>query len=237
MESNKIKKIITLFVGAFVIGISFWLFSKVNHKTSSQDSSDSINVTQNSNLSGVKGSLLQPVAQSLPLNASRLPAQIQQPSDNVFLDEMPSSPLRNFLKNSQIIHYEQTEPNLSGQFTRTQLVKTSFIYPLIRMKEYLRKNPTNGNIESERVSLIVADHLVVKLQKGQNREKLDSFLNELSATIRRELIQSGMYLVSFEVDQKNSLESMMEKLRKRTDIIAKVGIDPIQLVDHVGGGQ
>ena len=152
------------------------------------------------------------------------------------LDNPSTGALNRLLKNAEILYSSESVSDSDGHFTRLQILKTSFFYPMVRMKEHLRRDPETGSVELERTTLMVADHVLIQLQPGKGQSDLLALLSGSGAQIRRAFQFSGNYLVSFDGSQLNAIEIFMDRFKGRSEVIAKMTVDPIHLVHSEGAG-
>jgi hypothetical protein len=112
-----------------------------------------------------------------------------------------------------------------GSHFRTQIVRTGFKYPLIRIEERVS---ADGRLLGERE--MVADHVLVKLQDGATRGDLEDVLSRQTGStvaIRRAAHTPGLFLVSFDGLDPTAMERVMRSLGSETHVIARTEPDLI----------
>lgn len=113
-----------------------------------------------------------------------------------------------------ILASHETQPDPNGNFTRTRLIQTSSKYPQLKVVENLTRNFSSGEDQvTNRVSMI-ADHVLVKLEPEYSDEEFRDFITKNGFQIRQFKPYSKTYLISFESNSIDGLESTLAQFQK-----------------------
>lgn len=153
-----------------------------------------------------------PPPQDLQLHAHPLQDQTQnQPKPQFLASEKTWSKI---YQKSSLMSAEETSPDPKGDFKRTQVMRTSFQYPFIRIEEGLHQNFSTGEVNVTQSVAMVADHLMVQLQPGYSVTDLAEFAQKLGYRIRSTVPFSKIYLVTFSGKNPDSLTQAQSQLNK-----------------------
>ena len=142
------------------------------------------------------------------------------------VDSVWEKPLRRFA-GSEILSTYETDPDQEGNFTRVDILKTDFKYPLIKMRERWHLDPTTGKSILTGRSAMVADHVLVTLRPGISQDQFVSFLAQNNWSILKRMPYSGIYLVSIEGTDPTALDQALNVLRDHPEIVARSSPDYI----------
>lgn len=112
-----------------------------------------------------------------------------------------------------------SDPALPGLVRRIRIVKANFKYPLLRVEEVVRPGGTGqaGTLLSR--NIMVADHVMVRLNADADLGKLQSLVNTLGLTVRKNMKMPGCYLVSIADESVGALPRLIAMLNENKDII------------------
>jgi hypothetical protein len=105
-----------------------------------------------------------------------------------------------------------------GSRTRTQIVRTHFKYPLIRIEE--RVSATGDPLAGREM---VADHVLVQLQQGATLADLQDVLSRqagFTAYVRRAASTPGLYLVAFDGMDLRAMDRVIQSLVSEKHVVA-----------------
>ena len=94
-----------------------------------------------------------------------------------------------------------------AEFTRVRLLRTTFKYPLVRLAETVSVAP-GGKERVRRRSVMVGDHVLVKLQPNATVDDLQELNRLWGGEIRRAMHSAGHFLVAF---PKADLDTVLER--------------------------
>jgi len=101
------------------------------------------------------------------------------------------------LASARLIKERATAPNADGRFEKVRLFELPDTkYPYVRAEEVWRRDPVSNRDKLERRTLMVADHLVVKLSATATPDDLARFIGASGAKTRRQVGQSRVYLIA-----------------------------------------
>jgi outer membrane protein assembly factor BamB/subtilisin family serine protease len=101
------------------------------------------------------------------------------------------------LARARLMKERSTAPNADGRFEKVRLFELPDTkYPYVRVEEVWRRDPASNRDELERRTLMVADHLVVKLSATATPDDLARFIGAVGAKTRRQVGKSRVYLVA-----------------------------------------
>jgi hypothetical protein len=106
-----------------------------------------------------------------------------------------------------------------GSRYRTQIVRTEFKYPLIRVETQIS---ASGEAISTRQ--MVADHVLVKLQDGSSQKDLEDILSRQragSVYIRKAAHTPGLFLVAFDGTDVGAMDRVIRTLESETHVVAR----------------
>jgi hypothetical protein len=106
-----------------------------------------------------------------------------------------------------------------GSHLRTQIVRTHFKYPLVRIEAQVSPS---GDLIAERE--MVADHVLVQLQAGATRQDLEEVLAHqtgFTAYVRYAAHTPGLFLVAFDGTDLRAMERVILSLTSERHVIAR----------------
>lgn len=136
------------------------------------------------------------------------------------------------LKGKPIILESTSEKDAFGNYIISKVVKTDSKYPYIRIIEHFSTTPGNAP-QMRKQSLMIADHLTVKLQEGVNIDTLVALADSQGYSIRKTYQSTDLALVSFPLEDVHSLEDAQSFFAKHKDTIAYAEADYLRFQTSV----
>lgn len=131
----------------------------------------------------------------------------------------------------KLLRMEESKPDSDGHFQRTQWVQTKLKYPLLRIEEQLVLHAPGQHSELLSRKIVAADHILIKLQPGQDDEAIQLLMEQVRTEIPVELKEvrpfSGKLMVSFDSSRPKAMERALEAFRKRSDLVASAQVDAV----------
>ncbi len=191
-------------------------------------------VTEDSHASSVTANILSPQPPaSLATKLGRLPLTVL-PSMN-----SGSPPMDNGLpaevKKGRLIEQRESAMTANGQKRRATVYETTFKHPFLRVEEIMVRDAATGNEKTLSRSVMVADHVLVRLQNGAQEAQLVAHVASLGLSIRRHLPNSALYLIAFPNHSVAEFDRVMTAFEKtpgpaayaEPDFIAQASVDPV----------
>lgn len=132
-------------------------------------------------------------------------------------------------KQGQIVEQRRLPGNAAGQVHEISVYQTDFKHPLVRVERLLKMLPSGQEEVLNSVSM-VADHLMVKRLPDVTEEAFEVRLRILSATIRRRLPGTPLYLVAPAEPTVAALDLLQQRLNEASDLLAYA--EPDFIVHH-----
>lgn len=129
----------------------------------------------------------------------------------------------------QLVEQRRLPDEEPGHVREVSLYQTSFKYPLVRVERRLSTLPSGQEKEISRVAM-VADHLMVKRLPEVPEEVFIARLEGLSATIRRQLPGTELYLVTPKEPTVAAFDQLQQQLNVAPDLLAYA--EPDYIVHH-----
>ncbi len=136
------------------------------------------------------------------------------------------------IDNSPVLMKHVSEKTAAGNYSVTKIVEVDFKYPLIRVVEHFSDNGVSSPRLVQR-SYMVADHLSVKLQDGVDFDVLTALAQSQGYQIRKQYQHSSYALVSFALENTDSLEKAQAFLAEHTNDIAYAEADYLRTLTAV----
>jgi len=115
----------------------------------------------------------------------------------------------------------------NGQIQRLFLVNGGGSYPYHRIEESLRYNKTRGDYEVVQQSIIVADHILVKLRNGFGDAEIEELNRRFGTRTLLKMKFANKYLVELEEPSLDGVFEAMEFFAAVTDIVERAHVDAI----------
>jgi alpha-tubulin suppressor-like RCC1 family protein/subtilisin family serine protease len=119
-----------------------------------------------------------------------------------------------------LVAVKNSLPDAEGYFERVKVLKTDFKYPLIRVIEVVRKNPSTGSEEVFARDEMVADHLVVRLTPGLSEKALTQLNQKLGATTLKKMLAPDTFLVTFPGENPDALPEKIVEYNEQVSQVA-----------------
>ncbi|MEI6536411.1 MAG: hypothetical protein WCN98_13780, partial [Verrucomicrobiaceae bacterium] len=98
------------------------------------------------------------------------------------------------LARGHVVEKRDSAPDGKGRSRRATIFRTDFKYPFLRLEQEIVNDPSGGEIVTAQL-VMVADHLLVKLQEGFTETELSIHIASMGAKILRHLPNSPFYTV------------------------------------------
>jgi large repetitive protein len=125
---------------------------------------------------------------------------------------------------AKILQVKNRAPDSKGVRERVKLLETSFKYPLIRVVESVKSDPSGQEVVAQQVEM-VADHIIVKVHPRVKKEAFTQLAQRLKGSIRKTLSVPNTYLVSFQAKDVDTIDQMIRTFKQNTSMVAVVEPD------------
>lgn len=222
------KLIVALFITG---GLIFWLFSQKDQppirKTQEPQQVEAVieKSVQSSLVNPSNSRLFKVSKQSGVKKASKIEnnSNVKLPIISSWKDKFKSATVLN----------ERKTPVGKNKVKIETLLKTNFKYPYIKVTEIIARNSSTNELKVISNEAYVANHIMVKMDKGSDEEIISSINKEHSGEVLKKMMAPGIYIVKFKslnldtVDQqiKNYIASSNVKYAE-PDYVFKAGAIP-----------
>ena len=139
------------------------------------------------------------------------------------------------VRKGRILEQRESVASAIGQKRRATVYETTFKYPFLRVEEMLGRDAATGKEQTLTRSVMVADHVLVRLQNGAQEAQLLSHVASLGLSIRRHLPNSALYLIAFPNHSVAEFDRVMTAFEQspgptvyaEPDFIAQASVDPL----------
>ncbi len=114
---------------------------------------------------------------------------------------------------------EIADPARPGLIRRIRIVKSNFKYPLWRVDEVVRQFPSGQPDAVISRNIMIADHAMIRLTDVADMKKLQTLIDSLGLTIRKNMKMPGCYLVSIADVSTDALPRLLAMLNENKDLI------------------
>lgn len=123
------------------------------------------------------------------------------------------------IKQGTVVERVDFAPDARGEFRRATVYRTNFKYPLVRVDQRLQRT-SRGDEKLGGQIVMVADHLMVKVQPGTDETMLRQHLAALGATVRKHIPGSSIYLVAVRSARIADFDAALSALENTTSSVA-----------------
>ncbi len=120
---------------------------------------------------------------------------------------------------------EMPDPIRTNLIKRIRIVRANFKYPLWRVEEVVQKSPSDGSETIKSRNIMIADHVMIRLNRDSEREKLEALTKAEGLSIRKAMKMPGSYLISIPDETADALPRLLVLLGKDTGFIRYVEPD------------
>jgi len=117
---------------------------------------------------------------------------------------------------------DPVRPNITK---RIRIVRANFKYPLWRVEELVLKAPTGSPAPIQSRNIMIADHVMIRLNQETERVKLEALVQTQGLTIRKAMKMPGCYLISIPDESTNALPRLLTILNQEKALIRYVEPD------------
>ena len=120
---------------------------------------------------------------------------------------------------------ETPEPGHPEVIKRVRLVRANFKYPLWRVEESVLKAQAGQPETIQSRNIMIADHVMIRLNPEVERVKLETLVQSQGLTIRKAMKMPGCYLVSIQDESIAALPRLLTLLGQEKNLIRYVEPD------------
>ncbi len=126
----------------------------------------------------------------------------------------------NRFPNATVLEQRDSAPDVQGRFIRSQLLKTSFQYPLLRVEQIVETDAKTHDEAILQQREMAADHVMVELVPGKTEADLTQAISTIGGNILRKLhlSYSDTYLVALPHPTLNTVPEAVETFSQFKDV-------------------
>lgn len=218
----KISRKLAMLTGGVLLVLGGWLFISAQHPASLA------NMPPPAPAGALPGAAQPPPPASAPLSYAIPPSPVpgvvphQISPSNTSVSVHRNDPTAGL----PVLYVSETQDPTHPEMTkRVKIVRANFKYPLWRVEENIRKESAGQPESLQSRDIMIADHVMVRLQSETDRSKLESLVQAQGLAIRKVMKMPGSYLISITDDSTNALPRLLEILNKDKELIRYVEPD------------
>ena len=219
----KIELKVVILIGCLLVALSWWIFRTTL-------SPILIPVTDLSSTSSLLPQSSLTTTQSLLNNRTQLNNQ-QNTNSTTGASPVPvSSPVSTIpddpTMGMPVLQVSETpETSHPDSIKRVRIVRANFKYPLWRVEEFVMKAPAGKSETIQSRNIMIADHVMIRLNPEAAPMNLEALVKEQGLTIRKVMKMPGCYLISIPDESIAALPRLLTILGQQKGLIRYVEPD------------